>query len=147
MNVNIYSESGSFPEYKTEGSSGMDLEAYLPGGKCIKLPPGGSALIPTGLSLELPKGFEAQIRPRSGLALKHRVTVLNSPSTIDSDYCGEIKVLLINHSPHNTFTVYNGMRVAQLVVAPVTHVTWDPVDEITNETERGEGGFGSTGLY
>ena len=106
--------------------------------------PGKPAAIPTGISIALPVSYEAQVRPRSGLALNHGVTVLNSPGTIDADYRGEIKVILINHSPQ-PFTVTRGMKIAQLVIAPVTRVEWEQVEDLP-ATVRGEGGFGSTGI-
>lgn len=109
----------------------------------MELKPGARTLVPTGLAIALPAGFEAQVRPRSGLALKHGITVLNSPGTIDADYRGEVGVILINLG-HETFTITRGMRIAQLVVAPVTRVVWQPVDMLP-ETARGSGGFGSTG--
>lgn len=130
------------PSYATTQSAGMDLTAALE--EAIEIGPGERALIPTGLSIALPLGFEAQIRPRSGLAINHGVTVLNTPGTIDADYRGEIKVILINHG-QEPFTVQRGMRIAQMVVERYTHVNWEVVSEFTEETERGEGGFGSTG--
>lgn len=129
------------PTYATEHSAGMDLTAALE--EAIEIGPGERALIPTGLSIALPDGFEAQVRPRSGLALKHGVTVLNSPGTIDADYRGEIGVILINHGTE-PFTVERGMRVAQMVVERHSVVTWEVVENL-DETSRGEGGFGSTG--
>jgi dUTP pyrophosphatase len=130
------------PTYATTQSAGMDLTAALE--EAIEIGAGERALIPTGLSIALPLGFEAQIRPRSGLAINYGVTVLNSPGTIDADYRGEIKVILINHG-QEPFTVQRGMRIAQMVVERYTHVNWEVVSELTEETERGEGGFGSTG--
>ena len=130
------------PAYQTELSAGMDLHANIE--ESISLIPGARMLIPTGLFIELPKGYEAQVRPRSGLALKHGITVLNSPGTIDADYRGEIKVLLINHS-NQAFTIQNGERIAQMVVAQHALVQWDNTTEL-NVTERGDGGYGSTGL-
>ena len=129
------------PGYATPGSAGMDLLAAVQG--AMVLQPGARALIPTGLALALPPGTEAQLRPRSGLALKHGITCLNAPGTIDSDYRGEIGVILINHGAE-PFTVTRGMRIAQLVVAPVTQLVWNEVDALPG-TARGEGGFGSTG--
>ena len=120
----------------------MDLTAALE--EALELGAGDRALIPTGLSIALPHGFEAQIRPRSGLALNHGVTVLNSPGTIDADYRGEIKVILINHGKE-PFTIQRGMRIAQMVVERYTHVNWRVVDDLKENKERGEGGFGSTG--
>lgn len=130
------------PTYATTQSAGMDLTAALE--EAIEIGAGERALIPTGLSIALPTGFEAQIRPRSGLAINYGVTVLNSPGTIDADYRGEIKVILINHG-HEPFTVQRGMRIAQMVVERYTHVNWEVVSQLDDETERGEGGFGSTG--
>lgn len=129
------------PTYATEKSAGMDLSAALE--DAIELGPGDRALVPTGLAIALPKDHEAQIRPRSGLALKHGVTVLNSPGTIDADYRGEIKVILINHG-QEPFTIERGMRIAQMVVEKYETVDWDVVKDLET-TERGEGGFGSTG--
>lgn len=129
------------PTYATEKSAGMDLTAALE--EAVEIGPGDRALIPTGLSIALPEGYEAQIRPRSGLAIKHGITVLNSPGTIDADYRGEIKVILINHGKE-PFTIERGMRIAQMVVEKYETVNWDKVDSL-DETARGEGGFGSTG--
>ncbi|MGB0719610.1 MAG: dUTP diphosphatase [Bdellovibrionales bacterium] len=129
------------PTYATEQSAGMDLSAALE--EAIEMGPGDRALIPTGLSIALPAGYEAQIRPRSGLAIKHGVTVLNSPGTIDADYRGEIKVILINHG-QEPFTVQRGMRIAQMVVERYETVGWQTVDTL-EDTDRGAGGFGSTG--
>ena len=129
------------PTYATEQSAGMDLSAAL--SEAIELGPGDRALIPTGLSIALPAGYEAQIRPRSGLAVKNGITVLNSPGTIDADYRGEIKVILINHGKE-PFTIERGMRIAQMVVERYETVGWELVDSL-EESTRGEGGFGSTG--
>ena len=129
------------PEYKTAGAAGMDLVASPEGP--IVLPAGERALVPTGLFMEIPEGFEAQVRPRSGLALKHGLAVLNSPGTIDSDYRGEIKVLLINHSTEE-FIVRPGERIAQIVFAPVSRINWKTTELLT-DSERGTGGYGSTG--
>ncbi|MDH3700532.1 MAG: dUTP diphosphatase [Alphaproteobacteria bacterium] len=129
------------PRYETADSAGLDLLAAL--GEDVTLPPGGRALIPSGLSIALPAGYEAQVRPRSGLALSDGVTVLNSPGTVDADYRGEVGVILINHGSDD-FTVTRGMRIAQMVVAPVTRLEWDVVESLP-ETARGAGGFGSTG--
>lgn len=131
------------PAYQSETAAGLDLIAALEWDHPLTLTPGARALIPTGLVLELPVGFEAQVRPRSGLALRHGVTVLNSPGTIDADYRGEVSVLLANLSGV-PFEIRRGERIAQLVVAPVTHVELVEVAEVT-DTERGGGGFGSTG--
>ncbi len=131
------------PSYESESAAGMDLGAAVPEGAGVTLAPGARALIPAGFSMELPEGFEAQIRPRSGLALKHGVTVLNSPGTIDADYRGEVKVLLINHGDE-PFEIERGMRIAQMVVQPVSRAELVEVKEL-NESARGAGGFGSTG--
>lgn len=154
---NFYNDDGSWnvffkklnpnatiPKRMTPGSSGMDLHACC---EEIVLEQNRPVLIPTGLSMALPQGFEAQVRPRSGLALKHGVTVLNAPGTIDADYRGEVGVILIKHRPGN-FTIQHGDRIAQLVIAPIAipgaiHI-WDTEEELP-ETQRGTGGFGSTG--
>jgi dUTP pyrophosphatase len=132
------------PEYQTAGSAGMDLLAAISDDTKITLESGNWGLVPTGLKLHLPVGYEAQVRPRSGLALKHGVTVLNAPGTIDADYRGEVGVVLINHGP-KPFVVTRGMRIAQLVVAPVTRVQLDERGKLA-DSDRGAGGFGSTGL-
>ena len=131
------------PAYESASAAGMDLAAAVPVDAPEILSPGARALIPTGFSMELPQGHEAQIRPRSGLAFKHGVTVLNAPGTIDADYRGEVKVLLINHGSA-PFEIARGMRIAQMVIQPVSLATLSEVDEL-NESARGEGGFGSTG--
>ena len=131
----------SLPKYETAGSSGMDLAANIAGN--INIDPGKTAIIPTGLALSVPKGFEVQIRPRSGLAAKKKISVLNTPGTIDSDYRGEIKVILINQG-QETFKVEKGLRIAQMVVCPVEPAQIKEVEDLS-ETERGKGGFGSTG--
>jgi dUTP pyrophosphatase len=131
------------PAYETEAAAGLDLRAAVPADKPITLEPGARVLVPTGLSLSLPPDFEAQIRPRSGLALKHGLTVLNSPGTIDADYRGEIQVILINLG-QEPFVVVRGSRIAQMIIAPVSRVALVEVDSLT-ETSRGAGGFGSTG--
>ena len=138
--VNIGSQL--LPAYATSKSAGMDLRANLDAP--VTLHPLERRLIPTGLHIALPKGFEAQVRPRSGLALKHGITVLNSPGTIDADYRGELMVLLVNLSDTD-FVVNNGERIAQMVVARHEVVEWEPVGEL-DETERGEGGYGHTGV-
>lgn len=144
MKVEIINRSNHpTPSYATAQSAGMDLRANLTDGP-ITIPPMGRTLIPTGLYIALPPGFEAQVRPRSGLALKHGVTVLNSPGTIDADYRGELMVLLVNLSDTD-FVVNNGERIAQMVVARHEVVEWEPVGEL-DETERGEGGYGHTGV-
>jgi dUTP pyrophosphatase len=129
------------PRYMSEGAAGMDLAACLD--VEVIIPPGQRALVGTGVAIALPRGFEAQVRPRSGLAFKFGVTVLNAPGTVDEDYRGEIKVLLVNHG-HDPFVVRGGERIAQLVVAPVTRVQLDEQTEL-DETVRGAGGYGHTG--
>ncbi|MBB42647.1 MAG: dUTP diphosphatase [Rhodospirillaceae bacterium] len=129
------------PKYETTSAAGMDLPAAVKEEVVIKT--GETALVPTGISIALPAGYEAQVRPRSGLAARDSVTVLNSPGTIDEDYRGEIQVILINHGKSN-FIVSRGMRIAQLIIAPTTQVEVDEVDTLSF-TERGSGGFGSTG--
>ena len=138
-----HGEGLPLPTYHSEHAAGLDVVAGVPADAPVALAPGGRALIPTGFALELPAGYEAQLRPRSGLALKSGITVLNSPGTIDADYRGEVKVLLVNLGAE-PFTVRRGERVAQLVVARVEHVRIEPVSELGG-TSRGEGGFGSTG--
>ena len=135
------SKEVSLPKYETVGSSGMDLAAYI--NSDIKIDPGKTAIIPTGLTLSIPQGFEVQIRPRSGLAAKKKISVLNTPGTVDADYRGEIKVILINLG-RESFKVEKGLRIAQMVVCPVIQAQLEEVDDL-NETERGTGGFGSTG--
>ena len=142
MKVKVVNQSRfSLPEYQTPLSAGMDLRANIK--ESISLEPLQRALVPTGLYVELPAGYEMQIRPRSGLAAKQGITVLNAPGTIDADYRGEIKVILVNLSPE-TVIINDGERVAQAVVARCEQVEWESVDELSS-TERGEGGFGSTG--
>ena len=131
----------SLPKYETSGSSGMDLAAYIDSN--INLEPKKSVIVPTGLSVAIPKGFEIQIRPRSGLAAKENISVLNTPGTIDADYRGEIKVILINLGDKE-FIIENGLRIAQMVACPIIQVQLKEVDELNN-TVRGKGGFGSTG--
>ncbi len=131
------------PQYQTNQSAGMDLCAAVTAD--VELAPGAYAVIPTGFAIALPGGFEAQVRPRSGLAAKNGVTVLNSPGTIDADYRGEVGVILINHGK-TPFTVTRGMRIAQMIVAPVRTVMWEE-KEALSETDRGAGGFGSTGRH
>jgi dUTP pyrophosphatase len=138
-----HGEGLPLPSYQSEHAAGFDLVAALPEDAPIELEPSDRALVPTGLVIELPQGYEAQLRPRSGLALKHGVTVLNSPGTIDADYRGEVKVLIINLGAE-TFLIRRGDRIAQLVVSPVTHVEIVSADAL-GATERGQGGFGSTG--
>ncbi|MDF1685697.1 MAG: dUTP pyrophosphatase [Parvibaculaceae bacterium] len=132
------------PSYESDGAAGMDLRAALGDGESLTLAPGAQAMVPTGLAMALPVGYEAQVRPRSGLAAKHSVTVLNSPGTIDSDYRGEVKVILINHGS-SPFKIERGERIAQMVIAPVTQGIWTKVDALS-QTDRGAGGFGSTGV-
>lgn len=132
------------PAYETAGAAGMDLRAAVPEDRPLMLMPGKRALVPTGLVMEIPFGYEAQIRPRSGLALKHGLTCLNTPGTIDSDYRGEVKVLLINLGEEE-FLIERGMRIAQMVIAPVTQVRVVELKE-ASDTARGSGGFGSTGV-
>jgi dUTP pyrophosphatase len=130
------------PAYATAGSAGLDLVAAV--GSTLEIPPGGRVAVPTGLALALPEAWEAQVRPRSGLALKHGVTVLNSPGTIDSDYRGEVRVILANLGSE-TVSIARGDRIAQLVVAPVQRIAWQRVEELPS-TGRGSDGFGSTGV-
>ena len=139
--VKKLSSKVNLPKYKTEGSSGMDLMAYLE--NTIKIEPGESVLIPTGLSIAIPKDTEAQIRPRSGLAAKSKISVLNTPGTIDSDYRGEIKVILYNHGKKE-FKINNNDRIAQMVLTPIIKMELEETPELP-ESIRGEGGFGSTG--
>ncbi|MEN9399675.1 MAG: hypothetical protein RL632_776 [Bacteroidota bacterium] len=144
MKVKVINRSShALPAYETVSSAGMDVRANI--GEAIVLAPMSRALIPTGLYLEIPHGYECQVRPRSGLALKKGVSVLNTPGTIDADYRGEVGVILFNMSD-SAFTVENGERIAQLVFAPVLQVEWDESESLT-ETERGAGGFGSTGTH
>jgi len=131
------------PAYETAGSAGMDVRAALAEDAPVVLAPGARAMVPTGLTVSIPEGYEIQVRPRSGLAAKHGLTCLNTPGTIDSDYRGEIKVILINLGAE-PFTVRRGERIAQLVLAPVTRIAWSKVEAL-DATARGAGGFGSTG--
>ena len=133
--------SAQLPSYKTSGASGMDLMACIE--KTINLEPGKSCLIPTGLSVAFPKEYEIQIRPRSGLAAKNNISVLNTPGTIDSDYRGELKIILFNHSKEN-FTINNNDRVAQMILTPIIKMELEESDKLPDSI-RGEGGFGSTG--
>ena len=130
------------PKYETDGSSGLDLAAYID--ENIEIKPGKSALIPTGFAIAIPKNFEIQIRPRSGLAAKNQISVLNTPGTIDADYRGEIKVILVNLSERN-FIVEKGLRIAQMVLCPVVKARLKEVNSL-EDTKRGSGGFGSTGI-
>lgn len=138
----ICEEGAEFPEYKTAGAAGCDVCAFL--SDDIVIPPGGRAIVPTGLRFEIPEGYEIQVRPRSGLAAKSGVTVLNAPGTVDSDYRGEVKVILANLGSED-FVVRGGDRIAQLVLAPVTRARFVSSESI-GKTGRGEGGFGSTGV-
>lgn len=143
MNVRIINKSQHpLPAYETGSSAGMDLRANI--SQSITLKPLERSIVKTGLFIELPVGFEAQVRPRSGLAAKKGITVLNAPGTIDADYRGEIGVVLVNLS-NEAYTIENGERIAQLVIARHEHISWQEVD-VLEETTRGEGGFGSTGL-
>ena len=138
-----HAEGLPLPAYETSGAAGMDLRAAVADDAPFVLAPGDRAAIPTGLALALPDGFEAQIRPRSGLALKSGVAPLNTPGTVDADYRGEIKVILMNHG-RDAFVINRGDRIAQMVIAPVVQATWAEVDSL-DDTARGAGGFGSTG--
>jgi dUTP pyrophosphatase len=132
------------PAYASEGAAGLDLRAATPDGETIEILPGERQVVPTGIAIALPAGYEAQVRPRSGLARRHGVTCLNSPGTVDSDYRGEIAVILVNLG-HEPFAVARGDRIAQLVVAPVARAAWRPVEDL-DDTARGSGGFGSSGV-
>ena len=143
MKIRIINKSPhSLPKYETENSAGMDIKAFIK--NSISLKPLERTIVTTGLYLSLPKGYEAQVRPRSGLAIKKGITVLNSPGTIDSDYRGEIGVILINLS-NEVFTVKNGDRIAQLIIAKHTSVVWEEVEQL-EDSPRGSAGFGSTGI-
>ncbi|KAA9325593.1 dUTP diphosphatase [Hymenobacter busanensis] len=143
MSINIINRSGHpLPAYQTAHAAGMDVYAHLPA-EPVTLGPLQRALIPTGLFLEIPEGYEAQVRPRSGLAYRHGIGIVNSPGTIDADYRGELKVLLVNLSDTD-FVVQDGERIAQLVVARHERVAWQAAEELS-ETQRGAGGYGSTG--
>ena len=143
LEVSVINESGhDLPQYSTEKSAGLDLRASI--SEPITLAPGERRLIPTGLKIALPAGTEAQVRPRSGLAYKHGITVLNSPGTIDADYRGDVGVILINHGKE-PFVIENGERIAQLVLARYVQLQWKPTSDLS-DTERGCGGFGSTGV-
>lgn len=141
MEIKLITKSGNIPEYETSGSAGMDLKAVLD--ETVVLAPGERKLIPTGLYIELPSGYEAQVRARSGLAIKHGITLINCVGTIDSDYRGEIKVPLVNLGSED-FEIKNGERIAQMVIAKYEQIRWQVTDELS-ETQRGEGGFGHTG--
>jgi dUTP pyrophosphatase len=136
-----HAEGIDLPSYKSSDAAGMDIRAALD--ETVLLKPGERALIPTGLQFAIPRGYEIQVRPRSGLAIKHGITMLNSPGTIDADYRGEVKLIAINHGQHN-FKIERGERLAQLIIAPVVQMPVVEVDKL-DETERGDGGFGSTG--
>jgi len=136
-----HAEGLPLPSYATAGAAGMDLMAALT--EPLVIPPGGRALVPTGLRIALPHGYELQVRPRSGLALKHGITMPNTPGTVDEDYRGELQVIVMNAGTE-PFTVERGLRIAQAVVAPVTRAAWREVETLP-DTARGEGGFGSTG--
>uniref|UniRef100_A0A7C2I191 Deoxyuridine 5'-triphosphate nucleotidohydrolase n=1 Tax=Ammonifex degensii TaxID=42838 RepID=A0A7C2I191_9THEO len=129
------------PEYATPGAAGVDLRAAV--GEELTLPPGGRCLVPTGVAIALPEGYEAQVRPRSGLALKYGITLLNTPGTVDADYRGEIKVIVVNLG-QEPFTIRRGDRIAQLIIQPIARVRWREVAAL-DTTERGDGGFGHTG--
>ncbi|MEO9820542.1 MAG: dUTP diphosphatase [Paracoccaceae bacterium] len=133
----------ALPSYETAGAAGADIRANLPDGASITLAPGERALVPTGLCMEIPPGYEVQVRPRSGLALKHGIALVNAPGTIDSDYRGPVGVILLNTGAH-PFVVDHGSRIAQLVVAPVVQASFNMTDELA-DSARGKGGFGSTG--
>ncbi|MGE3800907.1 MAG: dUTP diphosphatase [Candidatus Kapaibacterium sp.] len=146
MNVQIIRIREGFddlplPSYATEGAAGMDLRAAVD--QPITLAPGERASVPTGIAIALPRGFECQVRPRSGLAMKHGISMVNNPGTVDEDYRGEIGVLLVNHG-EAPFTIERGERIAQIVIARYERITWENVDELP-ESNRGSGGFGSTG--
>ena len=138
-----HAEGLPLPAYETSGAAGMDLRAAVPDDAPVTLAPGERRLVPTGFSIALPAGHEAQVRPRSGLALKHGVTCLNSPGTVDCDYRGEVGVILINHG-QAPFVVNRGERIAQMLIAPVTRAVWRETESL-DDTARGAGGFGSTG--
>lgn len=145
LRVRITQEPGAtdlpLPSYQTDGSAGVDLYAAVK--EPITLQPGERALVPTGIRIALPQGYEAQVRPRSGLAIRHGISMVNAPGTIDSDYRGEIQVILINLG-HQPFTIQRGERIAQMVIAPVMRVEWEQASELP-PTTRGDGGFGHTG--
>lgn len=138
----INKSDNPLPEHQTESSAGADIHAYLPDGDVI-IAAGEKEIIPTGIYIEIPVGYEVQVRPRSGLAFKHGVTVLNSPGTIDADYRGEVKVLLINHGKE-AFVVKSGERIAQMVFSKYQRIEWESVNQLS-DTERGSGGYGSSG--
>ena len=139
-----HGEGLELPSYQTEGSSGMDILAAVPEGEPLILKPGERQLVPTGLQVDIPLEYEIQIRPRSGLAIKQGITALNTPGTIDADYRGEIKIILINLGEENV-VISRGMRIAQMVLSPVSKLKWQPENKLS-ETTRSSGGFGSTGV-
>ena len=139
--IKRFSKDINLPKYETEGSSGMDLAAHIE--NSVQIEPGNTIMVPTGIAVSIPKNFEIQIRPRSGLAARNKISVLNTPGTIDSDYRGEIKVILINLGK-KSFTVEKGARVAQMVLCPIVKARFKEVESL-GETPRGSGGFGSTG--
>lgn len=141
IHVEAHAKDLPLPEYETADSAGMDLRAAID--DTLVVEPGARTLVPTGIRIALPTGTEAQVRPRSGLAIRQGISMVNSPGTIDADYRGEIQVILINHG-QEAVTIKRGDRIAQLVIAPVLRATWKKVDDL-NETERGQGGFGHTG--
>lgn len=138
-----HGESLPLPAYETAHAAGMDLRAAVAEDAPVTLRPGDRKAVPTGLTMAIPPGFEGQVRPRSGLALRHGITCLNAPGTVDADYRGEVMVILINHGPED-FVVRRGERIAQLLISPVSQARWREVDSL-DDTERGAGGFGSTG--
>ena len=140
--LRVRSHDLPLPAYRSGGAAGLDLAAAIP--ESVVLPPGARRLVPTGFAFAIPEGYEGQVRPRSGLALKHGVTVLNAPGTIDADYRGEVAVVLVNHGEED-FVIQPGDRIAQLVVCPVAHARLELVDAL-DETGRGAGGYGSTGV-
>jgi dUTP pyrophosphatase len=144
VSVQVKASPGAvLPTYATAGSAGADVYAYMDPDTAIVLEPGDTALVPTGLFLEIPQGYEAQIRPRSGLAARYGITVLNTPGTIDSDYRGEVRIILINHG-QQPYSISRGDRIAQMVIAPVQQASFVPADDL-QDSHRGSGGFGSTG--
>ena len=144
INIETLGDEVQMPHYATKGAAGADVRAHL--SKNLVIAPGESVLIPTGLKIEIPHGYEVQVRPRSGLAFKHQVTVLNTPATIDSDYRGELKVILINHGQEE-FVVEPQMRIAQIIFAEVAQAKFEQIENVAATTSRGEGGFGHTGKF
>ena len=146
VTVQITQEPGCedipLPAYETEHAAGMDLRAAVQ--ESISLEPGARALVPTGIRVALPEGYEAQVRPRSGLAIRHGISMVNAPGTVDADFRGELRVILINHG-EEPFTIRRGDRIAQMIVAPITRIAWQPAQDLPEST-RGSGGFGHTGL-